>query len=40
VSLGVHIFVRVGTIENSYKALLQEENFTDEAKAIEKKIIV
>lgn len=39
VSCGVHIFVRVGTIENSFKALLQEEDFTYEAKAVEKKMV-
>lgn len=38
VSCGVHMFVRVGTIENSYKALLQEDDFTEESKEVEKKL--
>ncbi|WP_303857761.1 helix-turn-helix domain-containing protein [Aminicella lysinilytica] len=38
VSFGVNIFVRVGTIESSYKALMQEEDFTQEAKDTEKKL--
>lgn len=38
VSFGVHIFVRVGTIENTYKALLQEEDFSYESKIVEKKL--
>jgi len=38
VSCGVHIFVRVGTIEDSYKALLQEDDYSEEAKQIEKQL--
>jgi len=38
VSCGVHIFVRVGTIEGSYKALLQEDDYSEEAKQIEKQL--
>ena len=38
VSCGVHIFVRVGVIETSYKALLQEDDYSEEAKRIEKQL--
>lgn len=38
VSCGVHIFVRVGTIEDSYKVLLQEDDYSEEAKQIEKQL--